>query len=107
MPDAPLTRETLAELRRLREAATFGKWETIGSYSGCTIYATGGTDTYDGPVLVPIVTCEPTEQTDSEGRNWFVSGDAKANASLIAQVVNSLPALLAAAERGLGAGDGR
>ena len=76
MPDAPLTRETLAELRRLGDTAATAFRDYLGA---C-----------DGP---------------HEEQMWRVFADAdEARNGLVRK---HLLALLAAAERGLGAGDGR
>ena len=103
----PLTRETLAAIRRLREAATPGPWAARTMYSLSFVDAAGSTDTYSGVVWGSIAICEETEQTDGEGRVWSTSGSAKANAALIALAINNLDALLAAAERGLDVEGGR
>ncbi len=84
MPD--LTRETLAELRRLLDAVPV-------SFPPLTTM-------HDGDDLWEIVSVDD--------RNIHVaSGLLPADARLIAAAINALPALLLAAERGLAAGDGR
>ena len=73
----------MTDIRALREAAkkaTPGPWATHRE----SVLAGGGTDTYSGRVLGAICYCEPTTQTDSEGRTWSTSGSAENNATFIA-----------------------
>jgi hypothetical protein len=53
------------------------------SASGRFISAVGSIDTWHGPVHGTIIVCEPTEQTDGDGRNWTAGGSPEANAARI------------------------
>lgn len=113
MPD--LTRETIAELRRLLEAATPGPWGRLhdGPHSSDFLEATARlglpaestcdcAQVWSKPADCPVAFCDVSNEELELPRDVQM-----ANAALIAAAISALPALLAAAERGLGAGDGR
>ena len=67
----------------------------IWTYLISSVVAHGTVDTFDGSVLVPIVTINETEQTDEEGRVFSVPGTQAANGRLIA----AAPLLFSALQR--------
>ena len=56
--------------------------------SGRFINAFGSVDTWDGPVHSTLIVCEPTEQSDGEGRIWTAGGTAEGNAARVVHTWN-------------------
>lgn len=116
MPD--LTRETLAELRRLNAERTQGEWKAR-AYGNGVCFINGFNDT-SGLCSSHVVERPGKSEVTVEHRDYAIgpssrgypsferyTGTLHPDAAIIALAINNLSALLAAAERGLGAGDGR
>lgn len=116
MPD--LTRETLAELRRLDAERTQGEWQA-GAYGNgiCFINGFNGTS---GLCSSHIIKRPGKSEITVEYRDYAIgpssrgcpeferyAGTVHPDAAIIALAINNLSALLAAAERGLDAEGGR
>lgn len=120
---ADLTRETLAEIRRLREAATPGEWvpgftcSSVGTeYLGYAHQIKKGIHEYTVAHTThkrQTVEWDPIPDQPGYVRSRQVAdhgpftGPVHPDAALIALAINNLDALLAAAERGLDAEGGR
>ena len=113
MPD--LTRETLAEIRRLRDAATPGPWSRLhdGPHSAAFLEARTKlglpeqstcdcAQVWSTPADCPVAFCDVSDEEIEVPRDVQM-----ANAALIAAAITHLVPLLAAAERGLDAEGGR
>ena len=94
----PLTRETLAELRRLRRAGTFGRL-SIGKRNKSVVLSVEG-----GRV---VAHCSHPTTKMLMGDDPALDRPAWADAEWIVAFGNLSDALLDAAERGLDVGDGR
>lgn len=54
-----------------------------------SVQALGSVDTHSAGVWGPVAHCAPLQESDVESREWFISGDSKANARRIASCVNA------------------